>query len=556
MSLITLFHGRAHTLFWLACWSIAGFPWTANAQRFLPTAHPKYQIASQVYTDLVRARGDHRFPPKLRIQRNGFESKMKAAWFELGKWKAINIDENVYDLCRSFGTDSLNALAFVLGHELSHFYDRHDWGADFGNAFADLTVGKTIQELHLTPKRKVELETEADTRGGFYGYVAGYNTLGIAGDLLSAIYHAYNWDEQMVGYPSLAERKAIALASQDSLARLVPIFEAGNHLLTLKAYEEAAQLFYHLVQAFPSREIWNNLGVARALGAIKLFMPGEVEFAYPLEFDADSRLSLGTAKGASSEQEERRNRLLAEAGNAFKKSKELDPRYATAFVNLACVLDLRGRYNAALGEAEEALEIATKDNLVGAISNALLVRGITNAHRNDRENALTDFRAAAQTSPLGAFNLAILQPDAGLGVAEAPGSRPSEGEERIDGRAPSDLSLIVPLDVEMTVPVAGHELKYIFVLGKRTVAWEAIQIEGDRGIFQLLATRPGYGGVSSRGISLSSSVAEMHAKYGAPDYISRSRQWSSHVYEYSNILFIADNSNRIRKWILFYFLID
>ena len=43
-----------------------------------------------------------------------------------------------------------------------------------------------------------------------------------------------------------------------------------------RAHEEASQLLTYLVQLFPSREIWNNLGVAKAIGALKLAQPGEV----------------------------------------------------------------------------------------------------------------------------------------------------------------------------------------------------------------------------------------------------------------------------------------
>lgn len=38
----------------------------------------------------------------------------------------IGLEEKAYDICISFGADSLNALAALLGHELVHYFEKHD----------------------------------------------------------------------------------------------------------------------------------------------------------------------------------------------------------------------------------------------------------------------------------------------------------------------------------------------------------------------------------------------------------------------------------------------
>ena len=41
------------------------------------------------------------------------------------KERTIYIDQNVLEICKSFGKDSSNTLAFLLGHELTHHYMQH-----------------------------------------------------------------------------------------------------------------------------------------------------------------------------------------------------------------------------------------------------------------------------------------------------------------------------------------------------------------------------------------------------------------------------------------------
>ena len=112
----------------------------------------------------------------------------------------------VGDLFASLGPDSLGAMAWLLGHELAHYYKDHHWSGDFGNGLADLPVGRTLKALSNQQKKRVEIETEADYFGGFSGYVAGYNTFGIMPRALERLYTAYELDAELPGYPSLSDR--------------------------------------------------------------------------------------------------------------------------------------------------------------------------------------------------------------------------------------------------------------------------------------------------------------------------------------------------------------
>ncbi len=121
-------------------------------------------------------------------------------------------------------------------------------------------------------------------------------------------------------------------------------------------YEEGLRCFDYIARKFPSREILNNAGVARALEAIDLFEEGALRFAYPFELDAQTRLRSGGKADQYGYVEtggEQRERLLEEAVEKFEKACEKDPDYATACINLACAFGLQG-------ESEDAIHYANK----------------------------------------------------------------------------------------------------------------------------------------------------------------------------------------------------
>ena len=131
----------------------------AGAQA-LSDSHPKHITAQRVFDDLVRAIGDGRTAPKLRLVASGSGGALKVAWYSPKK-NRLTIEEKAFDLAAAMGADSLNALAALIGHELAHFYKDHGWAGDFGNGFADLEVGQRVRTLEQTDEQIVKYESEA-----------------------------------------------------------------------------------------------------------------------------------------------------------------------------------------------------------------------------------------------------------------------------------------------------------------------------------------------------------------------------------------------------------
>ena len=87
----------------------------------------------------------------------------------------VVLDEKAYDICVSFGKDSLNALAALLAHELIHYYEKHDWSRHFAMNNENLETARQLERMGDGLKQ----ETEADNLGGFMAFSVGYNTYGI-----------------------------------------------------------------------------------------------------------------------------------------------------------------------------------------------------------------------------------------------------------------------------------------------------------------------------------------------------------------------------------------
>jgi len=125
-------------------------PAAVPAPGYLSPVHPKYATARKVFDDLVRAIGDDRTRPDLRLLPQRETGRSRGVWFAPDQ-NLVTLEEQAYDLCVSLEADSLHALAFLLGHELAHCYKDHGWVHDFGSAFSDLVRDADRAAPHSPP---------------------------------------------------------------------------------------------------------------------------------------------------------------------------------------------------------------------------------------------------------------------------------------------------------------------------------------------------------------------------------------------------------------------
>lgn len=308
-----------------------------------------------VFNQLISVYGSAKPAPKLKVDKY----TLPASYIANPK-PTIKVDLSLYKLCQTFGKDSLNALAVVLSHELTHYYNDHTFCSDY--AFANFKANAELQKKigQASYNARIEKESEADIKGFFYAAAAGFQPYGLQSLLIEKIYTAYKLADKQVGYPTKQERIDIANKAEKTATQLYEYFKNGLTALENKQYDQAIEFFNKANSQVPFRENWNNIGVAYARKALNLKLPSKAEddnpvrFLYPLELENKSRL-LNERTRSLDDTTEEMEKLLNEAQNAFEKALQLDPSFHKSRINLACVYDLQSKHNSAIAEISEKL---------------------------------------------------------------------------------------------------------------------------------------------------------------------------------------------------------
>ena len=298
------------------------FSCLSNAQQVSET------IAHKVYDDIIDAIGNNNpRSPKLVFK----DSERNPASYSPKK-KTITIENKVLEICHTFGEDSLNALSYILAHELGHHYRNHGWMSQY----ASLEFSDALDDQNKTPEQRESYEIESDIYAGFYAHIAGYDALKVADSFLDAIYTSYALPHDLKNYPTLAERKAIIGQNKSDFEELRDVFDLANIVMSVGQYDYAQELYQYIIdKGFTSREIYNNLGLCYVYEALAL----DVEDAYfnlliPFKIDLSTRLeSNGSTRGAMTAQQQAIS-LFKDAKREFETAIQLDANYSIAKENL------------------------------------------------------------------------------------------------------------------------------------------------------------------------------------------------------------------------------
>ena len=314
---------------------------------------------NSVFNQLVISYGSSKPDPIFKI-RDGKSSK--PAEYSTKSTPTIFIDSYVYEICRSYGKDSLNSLSIILSHELVHYYEDHTFCSDYAVAtrYKNKTLAPKLIKSSLVSS--IEKETEADQKGLFYASAAGYSPFGLYSNLINRLYKDYKFPNELPGYPSKQERILYAKNAEDKAKELFGYFLAGLKAMEEKKYPESITAFNKANSFIPYRENFNNLGVAKTRQALDLKEPNTIEresperFLYPLEIENKSRLRKEITRGGLDDTNEEMEKLLKDAQKDFEEAIRLDPNFTKGYINLACVMDL-------LGDPEGAISKVTKQLL-------------------------------------------------------------------------------------------------------------------------------------------------------------------------------------------------
>lgn len=495
-----------------------------------PAAQYKYDIAKKVFDDLLLARGDLRQQPPALIMTDGSQF---IAWMDPDAVH-IGIEELAYDVCRSFGADSLNALAVLMAHELTHYYEKHDWSRNFAHGNKGLAAAEHVHNLDEGLKQEIQ----ADHIGGFLAFSAGYNSYNLMPELLPALYKAYGLPEELRGYPSLPERIQLSLNAMKQLRELQTVFETAGFLVMLGRYESAATYYQRILEDYQSREVYNNAGVNYALAALSYFSKSEMPYVLPLELDQNSRLH--NLKTAQAERVRQRQALLGRAQQQFDRVLSLDPNYALGYLNKASVHALAGEWE----DAEFWCRKGKRLNDEAHTADFIMLEGIIAAMQADKDKAQQLFEVAkAAGSSLAGLNLQIDQE----ARRETSGYEPGPSQEVIDGTSLATFMAAPSVDKE--VPLLKNSKAVL--CGAKVLPHSRIWLHYAKDGKEYAVVHwcdEDSTAKSQKGIYSGSAAEEVTAAYGAPQRIVAHPEGAVWVYATHSLLFLIDSADTVKSW--------
>jgi len=504
---------------------------TTSSHRIIPAY--KKEVVKAVVDRMIEAKGNRSaLPPAVVIK----DSKRYVAWMNKNE---VGIEETAYDVCATYQADSLNCLAALIGHELTHYYQNHQVERQFEFSYLNRNTSPNA-ELSIHTRK----EAEADYLGGFIAYSAGYYPFGILEKFLPKIYQVYNLKENISGYPPLAERIKNAKKSSTKANNLAQVFKTANYFVALEKYEDAIIAYeYILAQNYTSREIHNNIGVCYFMMAVHQWSD-KIKYTYPIEVDGVGRL-LGGAKGNGKDQPEA---LLEKAIEKFKIAQELDKTFATASLNQACAWSLLGNLRKATFFMEEAMDLATEYQQDKVLTDCSILRGIIATQEGEKDKATKQFQKAIDKgSILAAFNKDILVNGIAKVVDKVEMKGTSIAKEEI-GNQNLDL-LIRNSTPDATLKISRNFKLFTSKLSNSDLLFFTPP-SNPKKIFAIQEVAPNYAGKSLKGIEVGSTKKELLEKYGTPERVVSQRQRELLVYPSSTIIFTLLNG-KVQSWAVY-----
>lgn len=315
------------------------------------TDKEKAEIVENVYKKVFAALGTNEIAPKFEFNTTRARQIAYMTQDRDGN-PLIGFESKAFDVCAQFGERRDDAIALLIGHEISHHSLKHHWGKAFRTAYSIEGLEKDMKDIDKASAKK--FEAQADERGGILCYMAGYSTAGLAPELLRALYSSYEI-QPSEKYPSLDERILIAKMQDSLVQNFIKVFETGNYAMAIGEYDLAIDCYQNVLNnEFTSREIINNIGVAYFLKGIGLAEVDDIKYVYPVELDLESKLNSRGSKGMGDDI----RKIFEESASYFEKAIGYDKSYATAYLNLACAYSVLQDFRKARYNAEEVAYIS------------------------------------------------------------------------------------------------------------------------------------------------------------------------------------------------------
>lgn len=327
------------------------------------------QIATNIYIQLKVTIGDTRKDwPQLQV----WSITDRVASFVPAD-NTIYIDQQALDICKKMGEEFEASLAFIIGHELTHFYQAHDW--EISGFASHFMIGKEEFESYRNHER------QADIYGAFIAQQAGYNTIKIVPTLLTSIYQSYQLSENAnQAYPSLEDRQGLAQEACKLAGDLVAIYQMANYAMVIGKFEEAHHLYTYVSQNLQFKELYFNIGMSNLLQYY--YLKEDLPLLY--DFKIDPKIPI-----TRNAQTRHPKALLEAAQKAFHfVLQELDETYLPAQQQLLTVYDWKN-LPSLFQEQVRLLQSASSKKELPSLQ---LSRGNFHARNNQKTLALEEYQ--------------------------------------------------------------------------------------------------------------------------------------------------------------------
>lgn len=355
--------------------------WIRNFQELAPGDDPLAARAMDVFSRVSAAadKAGNR-TPKLVILKSRTNP-----WAVAIKDGAILVSQGALAFCYqgTSGNPDLEAgdsrLAFVLGHELAHLAKDDFWhmsafsalrghGDNASQALQTLlgTTGDTREGREPRSDRKIK-ELRADAFGLLYMAMAGYDPDSILAGGPNGFFR--EWVQQVTGdvayddpaHPHPDRRARFAAAQLNRVAADLAFFRFGVRLLQTGRYKDGILLLEAFQELFPSREVFNNIGIGHYHLAMNRLAACDAalasRFYLPLRLDENTLADPPgpDRSGGDCQKDPVFIRHIRAAQRFFAQAVEKDPFYIPGRINLASTLIMAGRYARAVDLADEVL---------------------------------------------------------------------------------------------------------------------------------------------------------------------------------------------------------
>ena len=303
-----------------------------------PQNEQRLNNAQKILDKLYDAAGQYNFEkPILGLS----EENRRVAAYVPAK-NLITVDVKALEICESLGSEANNALAFLIGHELIHAFQKEVRNSEHTTNFLAYS-----HDYHTS----ISTEKSADIQGALTSYLAGFGAQKAIPRLIDKIYDAYDLkNKNLSNYPSLNERMQTAKEISETVEGLIDMFEVNKYLLLLGEYKLASYCLEHISEYHQGHAIKNNIGTTYLLSATEEFFDVEKDiYVFPLALSGSTQLeNIDLTRGPlSSTQKIHRNIIIDESIEYFEGALKINPHHTRTKINMACAINMKGEHKKA-----------------------------------------------------------------------------------------------------------------------------------------------------------------------------------------------------------------